>query len=176
VLVSESVRPTSLITLTIAVSGERKSAVDDLLLKGVRIYERAEVARLEDEKQKHRIAQQVFEGQVKALARKTSLTAAEREQALASLGKPPTPPPEPGVLIDDATIEGLYRQLKRGRVSQGLISAEGGLFLGGHAMTDDAILRTWRDFRRYGIVARSTSCAPMSSAAITCGDDGSPSD
>ena len=146
VLVFESVRPTSLITLTIAMSGERKTAVDDLLLRGVRVYERAEVVRLEDEKQKHRIAHQVFEGQVKALARKTSLTAAEREKALASLGKPPTPPPEPGVLIDEATIEGLYRRLKLGRVSQGLISAEGGLFLGGHAMTDDAILRTLAGF------------------------------
>ena len=66
----------------------------------------------------------------------------ERAKELEDVGPPPTPPPEPGVLIDDATIEGLYRQLKRGRVSQGLISAEGGLFIGGHAMTDDAILRT----------------------------------
>ena len=146
VLVFESMRPTSLITLTIAVSGERKSAVDDLLLKGVRVYERAEVVRLEDAKQRHRIAHQVFEAQVKALGRKTSLSAADREQALDALGKPPTPPPEPGVLIDDATIEGLYRRLKNGRVSQGLISAEGGLFLGGHAMTDDAILRTLAGF------------------------------
>jgi hypothetical protein len=140
VLAFHSVRPVSLMTLTVAVSGERKTAVDDLLLKGVRAYERAEVVRLDAEKQKHRIAQQVFEGQVKALARKTSLDAAAREQALAALGKPPTPPPEPGVLIDDATIEGLYRQLKRGRVSQG------GLFLGGHAMTDAAILRTLAGF------------------------------
>ena len=142
VLVFESVRPTSLITLAIAVSGERKTSSDDLVLEGVRFYERAEVVRLDDAKQRHRIAHQVFEGQVKALARKTSLNAAEREQALDALGKPPTPPPEPGVLIDEGTIEGLYRRLKNGRVSQGLISAEGSLFLGGHAMTDDAILRT----------------------------------
>jgi hypothetical protein len=68
-----NVRPISLMTLVIAASGERKTSVDDRLLKRVRKYERGEVMRLEAEKQKHRIVQQVFEAQVKAIARKTCL-------------------------------------------------------------------------------------------------------
>jgi hypothetical protein len=146
VLVFESVRPVSLMALTVAASGERKTAIDDLLLKSVRLHERDEVIRLNAEKEKYRLLQQVFEAQVKAIARKTSLDATAREQALTAIGQPPSSPPEPGVLIDDATIEGLYRQLKRGRVSQGLITAEGGLFIGGHAMKDDAVLRTLAGF------------------------------
>lgn len=142
VLVFDSIRPTSLMALAVASSGERKTTVDNQLLGSVRVYERTEVIRLEADKEKYRIAHQMFEAQVKAIGRRSKLSKEERAKELEDVGPPPTPPPEPGVLIDDATIEGLYRQLKRGRVSQGLISAEGGLFIGGHAMTDDAILRT----------------------------------
>ena len=66
VLVFDSIRPTSLMALAVASSGERKTTVDNQLLGSVRVYERTEVIRLEADKEKYRIAHQMFEAQVKA--------------------------------------------------------------------------------------------------------------
>jgi hypothetical protein len=63
---------------------------------------------------------------VQSIMRKKFDSKEAREKELEALGPPPTEPPEIGLLLDDATIEGVYRHLKSGRVSQGLFSSEGG--------------------------------------------------
>jgi hypothetical protein len=135
-------RPISLLIFIIAISGERKTSVYEMLCRGLRAYERAEAIRLEKEREQYRIAKQVHDGQLQAISRSTKLDRAAREQRLAELGSTPKPPPVPGIIHDDATIEGLNRQMENGRVSQGLFSSDGGVFIGGHAMTKEALLRT----------------------------------
>lgn len=51
-------------------------------------------------------------------------------------------PREAVFLASDPTVEGLCKLLHAGLPSIGVFSAEGGRFLGGHGMSDDAALRT----------------------------------
>lgn len=51
-------------------------------------------------------------------------------------------PLEPTLVTGDPTYEGLCRQLERGQPSLGIFCDEGGLFVGGHAMNKDNIVKT----------------------------------
>lgn len=51
-------------------------------------------------------------------------------------------PLDPMLTCEEPTFEGLYRQLVSGLPSQGVFSNEGGQFIGGHGMTNEAKLRT----------------------------------
>lgn len=65
-----------------------------------------------------------------------------READLRALGDEPLPPLAPIMTMAEPTIEGLAKLLLTGQPSVGLFSAEGGQFVGGHAMSDDAKLRS----------------------------------
>jgi len=114
-------RPVSLFALSIAASGERKSAIDSLAMKAVTKYMRQLLIEYEDAVERHSRAVKLAEQ-----------TGAE----------PPVEPPFPSFLMDDPTPEGLYRALKDGRSSQGLFSDEAGRFLGGHGMSLESRLRS----------------------------------
>jgi hypothetical protein len=62
--------------------------------------------------------------------------------ALNALGPPPSPPLEPLLTCPEPTYEGLCRWLATGQPSVGIFAAEGGQFIGGHGMQEDARLRT----------------------------------
>jgi hypothetical protein len=62
--------------------------------------------------------------------------------ALDGMGPPPVPPLEPLLVCGEPTFEGLVKLLAVGWPSVGIFAAEGGQFVGGHGMTDDAKLRT----------------------------------
>ena len=134
--------PISLFVVTVAASGDRKSAADRIALDPVRLRE----AELIDQCQRdhrdfvnHRDAYQrardmiikTFKGDREELGRK-----------IATLGPVPQSPLRPMLIAQDPTLEGLQKQFAVGQPSMGLFSDEGGLFIGGHGMTDDTRLKT----------------------------------
>lgn len=109
--------PLSLFMASVALPGERKSAVDALALRPHRAFERAKVE-----------AAQAAIDAYEALPRK------EREAQ--------RQPASPMFIVGDPTLEGLTKLLHTGLPSVGLFSAEGGTFTGGHGMGDENRLRT----------------------------------
>jgi hypothetical protein len=134
------VRPISLFMLTIAESGERKTAADSLASTSVNdrrmtlqtLYKAAlreyEAAR-EGHKMRVRLAKE----------------GAEDPDSLASTLKEiqeEPPPRKPFFVVSEPTAEGLVMSLRDGQFSQALSTDEGGQFLGGYAMSDESELRT----------------------------------
>lgn len=109
--------PTSLYIVSVAESGERKSAVDRLALHAHATFEKVK----SDETRQ-------------ALEKFSQLDRKAKETE--------TVPRDAVFLASDPTVEGLCKLLNAGLPSIGVFSAEGGRFLGGHGMTDDMALRT----------------------------------
>ncbi|MCB9980755.1 MAG: DUF3987 domain-containing protein [Rhodospirillales bacterium] len=137
-------KPPSCFFLSIAGTGERKTACDMLALKPVHRYESEK--RLEYNEQeriwanKHEIYEKL-RGDIKKDNRKYP-TASSKEKAMEALGKPPKAPHIPVLTCKDATIEGLIVFCTRAQPSIGLFNGEGGQFIGGHGMSDEAKIRT----------------------------------
>ena len=133
--------PLSLFLVTIASTSERKSGVDRLTTKAV-------VEREAELREQHRHDLRAFMSDHRAW--KAASAEAEkcgkgnREAIVASLRElvEPTPPPDPMILCDDVTPEGLVKQLVRGQPCMGLFAPEGGTLAGGRAMDDENRLRT----------------------------------
>jgi hypothetical protein len=137
-----ALRPISLMQLAIGESGERKTTVHDIAFAPVRAYERKWFMQVREANQQFMIAKGLYDSGAKAILGDKKLSPDARRAKFDELGPAPMPPPQAGILMDDTTIEGLYRQLERGRASQGLCSSEGGKFLGSHAMSDASLMRT----------------------------------
>lgn len=109
--------PVSLYVVSVAESGERKSAVDRLALHAHNAFEKL---KCDDAREK-----------------------AEQYAKLDKSAKEVESVPRTAVfLTSDPTVEGLCKLLHSGLPSVGVFSAEGGRFLGGHGMSDDMALRT----------------------------------
>jgi hypothetical protein len=135
-------KPLSNYFVTVAATGERKSAVDEEALWPVRQREDA----LRDA---HRFDEVMYENAHEAwdAARKAGIKKHEGDrtaikQTLDALGPAPLPPLKPVLTCDEPTYEGLFKLLAVGQPSGGIFAHEGGQFIGGHGMSDDAKLRT----------------------------------
>jgi hypothetical protein len=133
--------PLTIICLTIAESGERKSSVDNHALAPV--YAKEERLRTDYEAQlkyfaADHAAWKAATEHAKKAAKKGRAAACE---AIGEVGSEPKPPASPMLLMADATQEGIIMQLAD-RPWGGVFSAEGGLVLGGHGMSDDSKTRT----------------------------------
>ncbi|MFX0546506.1 YfjI family protein [Roseovarius sp. S1116L3] len=134
-------RALSLYCLTIAASGERKSACFGPLLEAVRDHEREAAIAQRGDMQSWQNAQALYKGErerILADAKKgkgEKRTAAEAD--LDALGSEPAAPPSPDRIVTEPTFEGLTRLYATGQPSLGIFSDEGGQFLGGHAMNSD---------------------------------------
>lgn len=136
-------RPLSLYLLTIAASGERKSSVDRLLLRGLREVEEAEAAQYGVEQAAYLTSREVYDARKKAaLAALGGKKSAIAEVDLRALGDPPAMPIAPFRTMSDATLEAAYKALQTGQPSQGLFSDEGGAFLGGFSMSADQRMKS----------------------------------
>lgn len=134
-------RPCSLYFLTVAQSGERKSACDAPFMTAVRDHERD--------------CAQASRADWAAWVNRQALWKAERDTILAkvkrggagdlgasradldALGPEPVAPPSHDRTASEPTFEGLTRLFATGQPTLGLFSDEGGQFLGGHAMGAD---------------------------------------
>jgi len=134
-------KPCSLFLLTIADSGERKSACDTWALRGVRERESALLEEYERELPAWRNRKEAWDkARSEALSKSKDYPA--KVAALGTLGPEPPEPLSPMVVVTEPTLEGLEKLYARGRPSMGLFAAEGGGFLGGHGMSEDAKART----------------------------------
>jgi len=134
-------RPTSLFALTVARSGERKSACDAPLIASLREHERREAKAYRENLREWENAyklwedarEKVFSDAKKAKGEKRTASEAD----LAALGQPPIAPVIPDRTVSEPTFEGLTRLFAHGQPSLGIFSDEGGQFLGGHAMNSE---------------------------------------
>ncbi len=130
--------PMSVWFLTIGVTGERKTAVDNQALWPVRTFE--------DEKRED-YARAMNDYINETAGYKSAHARAARKwgmggDPMATLGEPPKAPLQPVLRISDCTIEGLYSYLGTGWPSVGLFSSEGGLMVGGYGFNEENILKS----------------------------------
>lgn len=138
--------PLSLWHVTVAESGERKSAADQWALRAHRDHER-------DAADDYRRAQATFEiaaGAHRGAMRKaeSKADAAAIRKAMAGAGAAPEPPLSPLLLLSEPTLEGLQKLYQTGRPSLGLFNDDAGDFLGGHAMNRDNRTKSAAGFSR----------------------------
>lgn len=133
-------KPVSLFCLSVAQSGERKSACDRQLMRPVDKFSRDLSSEYQMEIEKHKAASTLWQARQKNILRQPKPD--ETEADLAALGPEPKPPLLPLVTASDPTVEGITRTLGISRPSLGLFSDEGGAFLGGSGMSEDNRLKT----------------------------------
>lgn len=134
-------RPLVTAFLTIAQSGERKTSVDHLASLPIRRAEAALAARYDADLSAYSRDKEAFEA-ARIEARKAAKDGRRAaEQALADVGSEPKAPAPPMLTAEEGTIEGLINLLML-RPYAAIMSSEGGMFLGGHAMSEDAAVRT----------------------------------
>ena len=134
-------KPTSLFLISVAASGERKSAADEEALRPIREWEknaaRQHAAAMPAHQNKHQ-AWLAARGKAKKGKLKSPDAIAE---ALDSIGSEPQPPLTPMLTCPEPTFERLCHLYKHGYPALGLFSDEGGQFIGGHSMKEDNRLR-----------------------------------
>jgi hypothetical protein len=134
-------RPTSLYALTIARSGERKSACDAPLMASLRAYEREQSKAFREDLRTWENTFQLWQDARDKIFSDAKKAKGERRMAaqadLEAHGQPPIAPVTPDRTVTEPTFEGLTKLFATGQPSLGLFSDEGGQFLGGHAMNSD---------------------------------------
>jgi hypothetical protein len=141
IIIDGRIIPLSEFFLTIGASGERKSAVDNVVLFAHRLYQ-------DDLRIKYQVdyadwlkSTEAYEAAKKESLKKTK-TYEDKKRALESLGLVPQSPLDPIILTEEPTYEGLIKLLISGQPSVGLFSDEGGRFVGGHGMNSENLLKT----------------------------------
>ena len=124
--------PVSLYLITVAASGERKTATDKIVLAPVKKYERQLVDGYDEEF----ITWNVKLAKLKEKKRGQSL---DIEAIMEHEAKKPA---YPMMLTKEPSYEGLVRSLHEGLPSMGLFSDEAGRFIGGYAMSEEHVLKT----------------------------------
>jgi len=138
-----TVRPTSLFLVSVAASGDRKSAVDGALGWAIEKHERnladaASIARADYDNAMEGWNASRMAAKQEAKGRNASAIAA----ALNDVGAQPMAPLDPMIICSEPTLEGLQKYLATGQPSVGLFSDEGGQFIGGFAMSKENSLKT----------------------------------
>ncbi|HQD14955.1 MAG TPA: DUF3987 domain-containing protein [Ottowia sp.] len=137
------VAPLSLWMLTVAESGERKSAVDTEAMRAAREYEK-ELAKAHDATiEAHAAAMAEWEARCNAAkAKAKKAQGLGLADALRSIGSAPSAPLLPRVTVADFTAEGLAKLLAAGLPSVGAFTDEAALVFGGHGMSKETVTRT----------------------------------
>jgi hypothetical protein len=133
--------PLSLFALTVAESGDRKSAADRLALQAHQQHQRELLEQYKVDTKEYRDQRDAYQ---KARANILDKAKGDPESVANDLGKllEPEAPPLPFILSEEPTLEGLQKSLLRGHPSQGLFSDEGGQFFGGHATKPENALKS----------------------------------
>jgi hypothetical protein len=134
-------KPVSNFYLSIAGTGDRKTAADTEASRPLRKREAALREMYRKELPSYLNAKFAWE-KARKEATKGLSDPAEIKSALDAIGPTPTPPLQPLLTCQEPTYEGLCKYFADGWPSMGIFTTEGGQFLGGHGMADDAKLRT----------------------------------
>jgi hypothetical protein len=138
----QQARPLSLFLLSIAATGDRKTACDEEALRPIRRHEYALAQTYDAQLPYWRNRLDVWKQAREKILKDRALEDDEKRVRLAALGPEPEPPLSPVILCGDPTIEGLIKLLATGQPSMGMFSAEGGQFVGGHGMSAEHRLKT----------------------------------
>ena len=135
-------RPLSNFFVTVAFTGERKSAADAEAMWPIRKREATLRDLYRPERQNYENLKEAWEH-----ARKHAITSGKGnvdaiKMALDKMGPAPQEPLLPLLACSEPTIEGLVKTFAKGWPTLGIFADEGGMFVGGHGMTDEARLRT----------------------------------
>lgn len=133
-------RPLSLYVLTIAGSGDRKTAADGVALAPIQEHVRRMTLKYQTQMAEWQRASEARKLD-RSRAKKDAQSGSEFADALKEIAEEP-PPRKPWLVCSDPTAEGLMRSLADGQYAQGIYTDEGGQFLGGHALSEEAELRT----------------------------------
>ena len=135
--------PLSTFHITIAGSGERKSAVDKVMLDEHRNFERDLKGVSDLQKIEALLGRKAHTVAESGVLRNSRDAGAEGiKAALKALGEAPSDPPTQVLLIHDLTLEGLVKVLSNNRPSVAAITDEGGRILGGWALGKDHVTKT----------------------------------
>ena len=135
--------PLSLMLLTIANSGERKSTVENVFLGAIRTVQKQQNLIYQTALNEWKTELHIWETKKKAILKSIHKKAIQEEpsddedrrfKALESAK--PTKPKQFKLLYEDATSEALFRGLHQDLPTAGLISSEGGGVLNGRALND----------------------------------------
>ena len=128
--------PLSEFYISVAESGDRKSATDKVALKAIQAWQKMLTECYRVEYPKFQVQKEAWEARKKEWVKNPSPDFDFTEL-------PPTPPIRPLVLVEEPTYEGIVKYFAaEGQPSIGLFSDEGGRFFGGHAMNQDNRLKT----------------------------------
>ncbi len=136
VLPTGHAKPLSCYFMSVAASGERKSAVDSEALTPVRKHEENLRKAYEEKLPSFLNERDAWEDQRKAVLKKGK-TKEAKLAGLAELGPAPKPLLRGILTVSEPTFQGLTKLMLVNQPSLGLFSGEGGSFIGGHAMSDD---------------------------------------
>ena len=135
--------PLSSFFVTVAETGERKSASDKEALaphnkrqQDMQAVYQLEMADYDAEQLAWKKARE------ESLSSKNNTSFESKKAALLELGPEPQQPANPILITEEPTYEGLIKALASGWPSMGLFSDEGGRFLGGHSMQRENQLKT----------------------------------
>jgi hypothetical protein len=140
--ITGQIRPLSEYFVTVSASGERKTACDDEASWPIRKREETLREKRETEVFSHQNDHAAWE-KARDVALKTGKgDRVATKAALDKLGPEPQPPLAAMLTCPEPTFEGLCKLFMIGWPSLGIYSDEGGQFIGGHGMSDEAKLRT----------------------------------
>lgn len=137
------VTPASLFLLSMASSGDRKSAVDRCFGKAANDFE----DRLKEQNDEVRFIieakEQAYDAAKNAILRRPGKKSPEEvANELVALGRPPSKPRGPMILSTDPTIEAVHKNLATGQSSQAIFSDEGTQFTQGYGMSKENAVKT----------------------------------
>ncbi len=142
-LPSDQERPVSLFLVTVAQSGDRKSTADEIATGEISLFQRElqeDQVRREPEVMAKKLAWDTSKTEALSRAKKNGRDAIEA--ALMDLGPRPQDPMTPVITVRVGTTQGLIKQFETARPSLGLMSDEGGSWLGGYGLSEDNRLFT----------------------------------
>lgn len=133
--------PVSLMLLTVANSGERKSTAENVFMRGVRRFQDERDLIYQREFSDWSARQSIWEARRKAILKKALLLDREEgeepcKQFVEHQSNAPVKPRRFKLLYEDATSEALFLGLHQNIPTAGLISSEGGGVLMGKAFND----------------------------------------
>ncbi len=129
-------KPCSLFLLSGAESGEGKTLVDDILSSRLHDLSIEKDLTYQAAHDDFKIRLKAFHCEEKQIENNKKLNQCEREQEFRELSKP-LPPMNPRLKVADVTIEGIARQYREGCTRLSVMTDEGSLLFGNHALVNE---------------------------------------
>ena len=140
--------PLSLNLLTVALSGDRKSACDKVAAKPLMDWQHQRLKDHLTELISHKNALAIYEFEHAAIVKDKNQSVLQKAVSIDAL-EVPVAPPDAIVICQEPTLEGIQKSFKRGMPSQALFTDEGAQFFGGHAMKAENAAKTIAGLSKY---------------------------